>query len=412
MPYTQKTFEEIRQALLTDYANQIPGADISQGSDIYVKASVIASAVWGLYQHQAWIARQVFPDSADSDALEHHASIRGLTRRQAATASGTVTLTGTNGTVVNAGLTLKTAEDVYFTTTSGGTIAAGALNVQAEANEGGSSGNIAGATALTIQDPPAGVDSGATAQAAFTGGTAVEKDSELLARLLDVIRQPPAGGNANDYKQWTLEVCGVAEAYVYPLRLGLGTVTVVPLVTGTGAARIPQQGLVDDVKDHIDEVRPVTVKNFQVLAPTAAAQDVTATIKVASGYIFDQVMPWVEEAVEAYMNTLKPLEVFYKSKLERIISDVEGVDDRSVTVPAANVLPEDDGEILELIVPGDDYHNGDGVSGFSGPTYSPAPAWLLCGRGCVRGQKGSRSARECPGDFTGKRDRPPSGAFP
>ncbi len=352
MPYVEKKYEDLRQEILTDYANQIPGADVSAGSDIYVKASALASALWGIYQQQKWVTRQIFPTSADSAELERHASLRGLSRNPASKASGTVTLTGTNGVVVNAGLSLKTAEDVYFTTTAGGTVANGTLDVAAEAKEGGMSGNIAAATGLTIQDPPAGVASGASAKTAFTGGADKETDAALLARLLDVLRQPPAGGNAGDYKAWALEVSGVAEAYVFPLRFGLGSVAVVPLVAGSGSGRIPSQTVVDAVKTHIDAVRPVTVKIFQVLAPTAKPQAVTATVKAAAGYTFAQVKPWVEAAITAYIDTLDPLETLYKSKLECVISDVEGVNDRSVTVPAGNVAPVDSGATIEMITTG------------------------------------------------------------
>lgn len=352
MPYVKKTYEDLRQEILTDYANQIPGADVSAGSDIYVKASALASALWGLYQRQEWIARQIFPTSADSAELERHASLRGLSRNPASKSTGTVTLTGTNGIVVNAGLSLKTAEDVYFTTTTGGTIASGTLDVAAEAKEGGISGNIALASALTVQDPPAGVNSGASAKTAFTGGADKETDAALLSRFLIVLRQPPAGGTSADYKTWALEVSSVAKAYVFPLRFGLGSVAVVPLVSGSGSGRIPSQTVIDAVKEHLDAVRPVTVKIFQVLAPTAKPQAVTATVKAAAGYTFAQVKPWVEAAITAYINTLDPLEVLYKSKLECVISDVKGVDDRSVTVPAGNVTPVDSGATVEMITAG------------------------------------------------------------
>lgn len=352
MPYATKTYSDILQEILTDYANQIPGADVSAGSDIYVKATALASAVWGLYQNQQWLARQIFPDSADATELERHAALRGLSRKPASKASGTVTFTGTNGTVVNSVLSLKTAEGVYFTTTSGGTIASGTLSVSAQAADGGASGNIPAATSLTVQDPPAGLDSAAVTAAAFTGGADSETDTALLTRLLDVLRQPPAGGTANDYKTWALEVTSVEAAYVYPLRGGLGSVTVIPLVAGSGASRIPSQGLIDEVKAHIDLLRPVTVKTLQVIAPTEKSQAVTAAIKPAAGYTFTQVQPWVEAALTAYMDTLEPLEVLYKSKLERVISDVEGIDDRSVTVPSANVTPVDSGATAEMVTAG------------------------------------------------------------
>lgn len=353
MGYEPKTYVEIRDALLTDYANRIPGADVSEGSDIHVKACAIASALWGLYQYQAWIARQVFPDTADSEELDRHASIRGLSRKQAVKSSGTVTLTGTDGTVVSTGLTLTTSEDVQFVTTSGGTIAGGVLDAAAEAKEGGVAGNIAANTALTVQDPPAGVNSTASAKVLFTGGTDKEADPALLSRLLDIIRQPPAGGNSNDYRRWALEAEGCASAYVYPTRRGLGTVDLVILTSGDGAARIPAQAVLDAVKANIDAVRPVTVKDMYVLAPTAKTQAVTAAIKASSGYTFSQVKPWVEAAVTAYMNAMAPGEILYKSKLERAISDVEGVDDRSVTAPSMNVTPVDNGAlVVEMIVPG------------------------------------------------------------
>lgn len=353
MSYQSKTYEEIKDALLTDYRNQIPDADISEGSDIYVKASVLASALWGLYQYQRYIERQTFPDTADSPGIEHHASIRGLSRKQASKASGTVTLTGTNGTVVPSGLTLKTADDVSFTTTSGGTITGGVLDVTAQAKDGGTSGNIAITTALTVQDPPAGCSSSATAKTAFTGGTDKEKDSALLSRLLDVIRHPPAGGKKNDYRQWALEVSGVADCIVYPTRRGLGTVDIVILTSGSGEGRIPAQTLLDSVKAYIDSVRPVTVKDMLFLAPTAKGQAVAASIKVKSGYTFAQVKPWVETAITKHLGVMSPMEVLYKSKLEKVISDVEGVDDRSVTVPAGNVTPVDNGAyVVEMITPG------------------------------------------------------------
>lgn len=353
MSYQLKTYNDIRDALLTDFQNQIPGADVSEGSDIFVKASALASALWGLYQYQRYIERQAFPDTADSDGIEHHASFRGLSRKQASKASGTVTLAGMNGTVVSSGLSLKTSAGIEFETTTGGTIANGVLDVTAQAKAGGLAGNIAINTALTVQDPPAGCNSVATAKSYYTGGVDTEKDSELLARLLEIIRQPPAGGNKKDYEMWAREVEGVSQCIVYPLRRGLGTVDLVALTSGAGAARIPNQTLLDSVKTYVDSVRPVTVKDMLFLAPTAKPQAVTATVKIASGYMFAQVKPWVETAITGYLDVMSPLEVLYRSKIEKIVSDVPGVDDRAVTVPAGNVTPVDDGAyVVEMIVPG------------------------------------------------------------
>ncbi|MDA8139533.1 MAG: baseplate J/gp47 family protein [Desulfobacteraceae bacterium] len=86
----QKTFDEELAAILTDYGNQswidpetgLPMApiDISKGSMVFIKGAVLASAKWGLHKHQAWIARQIFPDACDSEKLEHHCWLRGINR--------------------------------------------------------------------------------------------------------------------------------------------------------------------------------------------------------------------------------------------------------------------------------------------------------------------------------------------
>ncbi len=60
----QKSFDELLDQILTDWRNQFPGADTSQGSLIFIKSACLASALWGLYKYQAWIARQIFADIA------------------------------------------------------------------------------------------------------------------------------------------------------------------------------------------------------------------------------------------------------------------------------------------------------------------------------------------------------------
>lgn len=143
----QKDFDALFQQMVTDWQNQNADADISRGSLIYLKSACLASALWGIYKYQDWIARQIFPDTAETAYLEHHAWTRAITR-----------LSG-------------------------------------------------------------------------------ESDAALLARVLDDIRRPPAGGNQYDYIKWALEIDGVARAYCVPLAQGLGTVDVIILadaaVTGS-----------------------------------------------------------------------------------------------------------------------------------------------------------------------------------
>ena len=90
MPLPIKEYRQIRADILRDIANLQPAAYTGEDSDFAVRASAVASSIEGLYEHQQWIARQIFPDTADSDYLERHASLRNITRKPAAFATGTV----------------------------------------------------------------------------------------------------------------------------------------------------------------------------------------------------------------------------------------------------------------------------------------------------------------------------------
>lgn len=76
----RKTFDELLSQILTDWRNQFPSADASQGSLLFLRSACLASALWGAYEHQEWVSRQAQPDTADTEALEHHGWVRGVER--------------------------------------------------------------------------------------------------------------------------------------------------------------------------------------------------------------------------------------------------------------------------------------------------------------------------------------------
>ncbi|CWN06095.1 baseplate J-like protein [Neisseria meningitidis] len=163
------------------------------------------------------------------------------------------------------------------------------------------------------------------------GGTDRESDASLLARLLKIIRRPPAGGNRYDYKNWALSVDGVTSAYVYPLRRGLGTVD----IAITSADGVPSEETVRRVQAYIDEMRPVTAKNALVLKPTVTAVPVTVQVKL-DGIDLDEAKRRIRTALKEYFDTLIPGDGLTVSQIEAAISNVDGVIDRRLTAPTAN----------------------------------------------------------------------------
>jgi len=241
MAFNVPSFDELLSAILTDYRNQLPGADTAKGSMIYVKSAAIASAFWGLYQHQRWIADQIFPDTATTEHLEHHAWIRGITRKSE------------------------------------------------------------------------------------------ETDASLLARLLEFIRRPPAGGNQYDYVKWAMEITNVTAAYCIPLGQGPGSVDVVIVADSSTGSEIPAAGLLAEVYAYIDNLRPVTAKYLRVLPPTILTEAVTLD---GTGTDYNPVQTAAD--IAAYMNGFIPGQTLYRSQLANI-AIINGAVDVTVTTPAINI---------------------------------------------------------------------------
>jgi len=343
MPFIVPAFAKIRDDLLRDLKNQLPDADTGPDSDYFIRATSVASAIEGLYQHQAWIVRQIFPDTADREYLELHARVRGLIRKPAVAAQGQARLTGTPGAAVPSGLTIKLGERVYTTTQAGVIDAAGSATVAALANLAGTAGNAQGNTPAELTAAPAGITS-QVVMVSMTGGVDEESDGELLARLLELIRRPPAGGNKYDYRRWAMEVPGVSAAYVYPLRRSLGTVDVVI----TSAGSLPSAATLAAVQAHIDDVRPVTAKHSLVLAATEKVVNVAMAVQL-SGITLDAAKAQIGATLTNYFNQLEPGETAIKSRIEALVSDLSGVVDRAVTQPAANVVPLVDATKVEWV---------------------------------------------------------------
>lgn len=247
----QKTYDELLDGILTDWRNQFPEADTSQGSLIFLQSACQASALWGIYRALDHVAQQIFPDTSDAANLEHHAWIRGVTRRVG------------------------------------------------------------------------------------------ETDSELLARLLDQIRRPPAGGNKYDYVKWALEVANVARAWCFPIPQGPGSVDVVITAAASTGSEIPTQELLDAVKAHIDELRPVGAQVMRILPPVIVEQDVTITV---TGLVTPEA---VSAQVNALLADMEPGATLYRSQLFAAAIRA-GATNAVITTPAADVPASISGGAYEM----------------------------------------------------------------
>lgn len=343
MSFLTPDFQSVRDGILRDIVNQRADANVASDGDYAVRANAVGAAVEGLYQHQQWIVRQILPDTADTDNLERHANLRGLSRKAAAVATGTIVFSGTAGAAVPVGTEAKTSAGVaYLTTTAAVVGVGGTVAIAAQAALAGVAGNQAPATSLTLTAAPSGVLSTASI-GSMTGGSDAETDDSLLARLLFVLRNPPQGGAAHDYYSWAMSVDGVSAAYIYPLRRGLGKVDIVILATGG----LPDAALIAKVQAYIDTVRPV-LAGAMVLSPVAVPVAVAATLTLSAGTTAATVRAAIEVSLASYFATLGPGDTVRRQKLSALISDTAGVLDFNLTAPAANVATVVDATHLEM----------------------------------------------------------------
>lgn len=342
MAFTVKTLGDVRANILRDISNQLPDADTGNDSDFAIRATGTASAIEGLYEHQLYIYRQIFPDTADADNLKRHAAIRGLSKKRAVAASGSIVVNGQPGAPVTNPVTAQTLDARQYTTTATGIIGAdGTLTLGAICTLPGSAGNADTGTTLTVLSPPNGVTSAATITK-MVGGTDDETDAELLARLLDVIRRPPAGGNKWDYRRWAMNVDGVSAAFVYPLRRGLGTCDVV--ITASGG--LPSSATIANVQAAIDGQRPVTAKNSLVLAPTIVVIDHVIQVAFPGGTAAGA-QAAIQPGIAGYFAAIQPGAQYIKSRVEGIITDSPGITDRLVMTPTGNISPQVDATVVQ-----------------------------------------------------------------
>jgi uncharacterized phage protein gp47/JayE len=337
MPFEVPTLAELAEDARAEL-NRLPGADSRlRRSLLDVWARIVAAAVWGIYGFASWIAKQVFPDTAELENLERWAAIWGLQRIAATFAAGSVTITGTNGTVVPTGTGLRRVDGVEYVTTANATISGGTATASVEAALGGEAGNAAAATVLTFIAPVSGAASTATVTGGgIIGGEDQESDTKLRARLLDLMQAPPHGGSEADYEAWALAaLAGLTRVWVTSPGIGLVSVLFVMDGGGGGGGIIPSSGQIATVQAYIDARRPVTA-DVTVAAPTTTA--VAFTIDLGTDDTAEIRAAVQAELTDLFVREGSPGGTILLSHIREAISQATGETDHILTVPAANVV--------------------------------------------------------------------------
>lgn len=338
MPFARPLLQDLIDRDVQDMESRLQGVDAHlRRSSARTVAVVHAGGLHGTYGYLDWLARQLFPDTADSVELRRTMGTYKLTPKDPAPAAGNVTFTGSDGATVLAGALLARSDGVQYATAALATIAGGTATVAATAVEGGVDGDLAAGAALSLLNPVAGVASDAlVAAGGFTGGADAESDDDCRIRLLLRIQGGPPNGKVGDYAQWALEVAGTTRAWDWPLYTGLGTVGVAFVQDNDAmdATIIPNAGAVTAMQAYIDARRPMPA-GATVFAPAADVLNFTLSVSPNTAA--------VKAAVAAELRDLlrrdtKPGGTLPLTHISEAISRADGEDDHLLTVPAADVV--------------------------------------------------------------------------
>ncbi|MBG9548508.1 baseplate J/gp47 family protein [Cytobacillus firmus] len=341
MAYEDKTPESLHQALLENVDDAIDKREGSVTHDLTYPAAIELS---NAYVELDAVLLLGFAETTEGSYLDMRAMEHGVTRKPAVKAQGSVTFSGPNSTIIPAGTRIQTtgSEPVFFVTKGEVTIASGTASVAAEAEAGGVSGNVAQNTITALAAGPLYGIVTVNNPASFDGGSDMEDDASLLQRLKDRVQKPATSGNANQYRQWALEVAGVGDAKVYPVWNGGGTVKVVLLDTEKTA---PTQSVIDATIAHIEANRPIGA-SVTVVGASELPINVSATLTLASGAEMGEVQTQFIEALSEYLQSVAFTgDLIRYTRIANLLLDVPPIIDyANLTVNGGmiNIQPTDD----------------------------------------------------------------------
>lgn len=342
MPYEAPPFDAIRSRALRDIRSQLPDADITSDSDNHVRASSVAAIAEGIHQQASWTARQIFPDSADETELKRHAATRNVFPKTATPAGNSLAVTGGANAPVVAGLRVRhvASGQIFLTVASVVIPGSGVASVLVTSEETGAALNGLEGPCVFIS-PPLNVDSACTLTATV-GGTDDESPESLLARYLDVLRNPPSGGNIADYRRWALSVNGVSTVLILPKRRAPNAIDVV--ITSAGGAS--SEAVIQACQAFIESVAPAGA-DIWVFTPQIVEVHIRAKVKPAPGYTIELLQSPSEDACKKVIEPIAPLETLYLIRLSSAMSALGGVVDLVIEAPTGNVITSSDPSLVQ-----------------------------------------------------------------
>lgn len=238
MPYKRPTLTELREKNRAQLQSGLrENGTLLRFSNSGVLADVDAGLSHLHYGYLDYIAQQTTPFTSTDEWQAGWAALKGIFQKAAAPASSPAyQITGMAGTVVSVGAILNRGDGYQYRLDNAVIIGpngkgSGAVTAILPASVdddicGGSQGNAAAGTCLTLDIAWPGAETEGILLEPATGGTDIEDKQKFRSRMLSAYQNPPQGGSDSDYQKWALTVPGVTRCWVKRHLLGAGSVGV------------------------------------------------------------------------------------------------------------------------------------------------------------------------------------------
>ena len=299
--YEDITYEKILSGMLSRASSLFPDLDVREGSVVYTALAPAAVELQNLYIALDTVLDMAFPDTATREYLIRHCEERGITPADATYAVVRAECLPV-GVSVAQGARFSCGEHTYSVVAGEGD---GLYRLQCEAS--GTGGNLSSGPLLPLSYI-SGLKSAEITELLIPGENE-ESTTALRARYFNSLDSQAFGGNAADYKERVNAIDGVGGVKVYPVWNGGGTVKLAIIASDFS---MPSDTLIDLVQTEIDPIQnagegagaaPIG-HAVTVVGVTSAQVDVSVNITYQSGWTWDDILTYAEDAIDTYFAEL------------------------------------------------------------------------------------------------------------
>ncbi|MBC8570527.1 baseplate J/gp47 family protein [Zongyangia hominis] len=339
--FTPLSYEEILDQMTAEYES-LSGYAPQEAGDIAIRLRLLAGELAALHEKVEFAGKMLFADTAAGEYLDRHAQTRGLVRKGAVPAAGSLRFGRDTAAAydipIPAGALCCTDGDdpVRFETVEDGVLSAGetSVDIPAAATQGGHAGNVAAGAVSVMVTPPQGV-ARVSNPAPFSGGSDEEDDETLRKRLLAAFASISNGTNAVFYYNLAISFDFVRSAHVIPRRRGRGTVDVVVDVDAASVSRM------SEIEREMAARREIGV-DVKVSRAREKSVSVAVTLTPAEGFVPEEVKASALAALTSLGEQLAVGQPLKLVDLYTSIINIQGVDNFRVTAPTADVAAGED----------------------------------------------------------------------